>query len=366
LDIFRSITASVKAQLFDGELAFLDTYLDTHAIEGAFDGDMDLRLQDGRITPGSLMTLTANTSTFGPSNALLTGDVTLAYSVSEDQDHMQVRLLSEQLRGVGQDAPTLRNTELRLSVAPLAVYAPLRITDRAFFVRELEAPQLAWFQRLLSAPNVRLSGRGRVSMKGGPQRGEIEVSLAPFALAVDHTQLRSDSAQLRAHYQETPESLASFSNFDLTLQGLQVATQDGQSGVLHARARSNELTLLSGAATARGTVDWTVQLASAVVELFLDALPTALTTLLLGLDTIRARVAFHLASQLKRVELLQADSGGAHLEGAWQSRQGASEQGRFLLETDIKDIGFVITPEGLQVDLTPPDGFLVDTVGAQP
>lgn len=365
LDIFRSITASVKAQLFDGELAFLDTYLGSHEIEGAFDGDVDLRLQDGRITPTSLMTLTANTTTFGPSDALLNGDLVLEYSVSEDHSHMQIRLLSDRLQGVGKDAPTLHNTELQLSVEPLAVYDPLRVTDRTFFVREVAVPQLAWFQRLLSAPGVHLSGRGKLSMKGAPRRGEIEVSLEPFALAVGHTQVRSDSVQLQARYQETPESLASFRDLELILEGLQVATRDGQSGILRARARSNELALLSDTATARGTVDWTVQPASAVVDLFMGALPAAVTTFLLGLDTIRARVAFHLAPQLKRVELLQANSGGAHLEGTWQSRRGSSERGRFLLETDIKDIGFVVTPDGLQLDLTPPDGFLVNTVDVQ-
>jgi hypothetical protein len=107
----------------------------------------------------------------------------------------------------------------------------------------------------------------------------------------------------------------------------------------------------------QGTFDLTVDRTKALVPLVLSRLPGTIVAYLFGLGKLDARTAIYFDSNLQRVEVLQANSGSLHLQGAW-SKNRAGDRGAFLLRTGLTRFGVTLTNGDTDWTLAPAGDFL--------
>jgi hypothetical protein len=337
LDPLRNVNASVRGRLEQMDLAFLDAYL-LPRLGAAAGGrgvlDLDVRVERGVLSPGTGVKLAFADARLTVSDLVAKGAGAFELvrpRAGEPKTPFELRFRSERLDlGVGKgEGARVDHLELGIAVTPDLAESPRPVRAWLAPVR-VQVPELAAFGRALPSarelPEVR--GRAvlvaRASKDGaGPIRGEFRTELSNATLAVGGDRTLPWNASLSSENVEA--HLSGRPQFDATL-------------LLHVDQSSAFLPLLSSSPFVRD-----------------------LGKRLFRLEGLDARAKVRLGER-SRLELLDARAGIARARGHLVEQE-EGVRGRFLVSTDVGNVGIAITAAGIETDLLVGDDWLGSASG---
>jgi hypothetical protein len=333
LEPLRHVSAGVRGRLEGMDLAFLDAYLAPRlgaAASGPGRVDLELRVERGVISPGSLIEVTSAAARLDVAGLRVAGPAAIGLArpspVTDASSPFQVyfrspRLLLDIPKG---ESARVEDMDLGVSLTP-DLTRSVRVVRASLAPMRVHLPDVASFGRALPFASTlpRLGGRAALALQASkeadrPIQAAFRLALSDATLAVGGSRTLPWNATLESD--DVVAELSGRPNVQGTLK-------------LHVERTSPLLPLVSSSSLAR-------QLGERVLELgALDA-------------TAKLKVA-----ERARLELVEARSGIVRARG-WVVERQDGAHGRMLLATQAANVGVSISPAGTETELLVGDDWL--------
>lgn len=333
LEPVRAVRAGARGRLEGTDLAFLDAYFGPRlgaAAAGLARVELDVRVDNGVVTSGSGVALSAPHARFSAPGVGIVGPVSVGLTRPRDSARsapFDLRLRSERLTVelAERAEASVENVDVEGAFTPDLV-ASVDLVRASLAPVRVEARDLAALGRALPFAKKLPALGGRATLVAeakkdgaGPIRGRFRLALSEATLAVDGRRTQPASVTLAS---ENAES-------------------DPPRGTAFA-----------------GTLTLHVDRASALLPLVTPSpFLRRLEERLLELDALDATAVLKVGERA-RLDLLGARSGVARGRG-YVVQQTAGLNGRFLLSSPVGNVGFVIAPTGTETELFVQDDWLL-------
>jgi len=343
----------MKAALEDGDLAFLDVYLEPNQglrASGPVRFDVTATLKDGVIHAPTELEISAPRTVVSGDRAAFAGDLGAVLSAPEGSQDLALTVRSKRIQGLeGKDGipgPLFEQVALTTRFAPRRLSQPLELTSSSIDVHRGRAPSLKWFERWLEpkggSPKLRGSAEFSAQLKREGDGGLVgaaalearaaEVRLPSLGVrgdaAVDVALARAESGA-KSPIRATVSS--AFSN-------LSIAASGEKTEPFSATLRSEQLAISDAPPSVEGRFQVRGKRVDALLPLAVGFPPLQdLLRVGLGIGDLEAELWLRAGARTE-LDLVRAQSGAVTARGRLSTAKNGAN-GRLLLSTSFANVG---------------------------